>query len=497
MDNHILANRIAARGRWFVWLVVLAVVLAGLLRYVKQPSFWLDEAFVAVSLKQASVQAIFSRLEYGQYFPRLYLLLIAALREAFGYRIWAVRLLPFLCFVTATGLWAKWLLKRSGAVFVAALLSAAFLLGASYWLDQAIQLKPYTFDVGFGLMPFLLGDDFYKKTFAEGRGKWMLLVLALPCAFSYTYPLSLGARLAGWYLYRGRRAGWRIQPSAIALFAVASLLALTSIYLTDHRFNFQDREAYLVYWSDCLLRVQFQKGPGSGLRLIAKFLWGWHGRQPLVTLVMVPLQIIGVYWVIRRWRKAEGDSQQQAWGSRSLGSLGLLLGVIAASLFANYPLCAGRVTLFAQAHTQILALEGALFAWTVLKKQRLRAILFTVLIGILLFHSGREYLRFVKTEPAENLNPVLPFINPEITDKIWVHPCSIAQVRALPEALPGSEIVLDDKPNLPNPGEKVWVLWSHLGAQHCQAALEEIRQKAVRWQVIHEGAGRGLALAEF
>ena len=99
-------------ARLLVWIAVSAVITAGWIRYLHQPSFWLDEAFVAVSLKTSSIQTIFARLEYGQYFPRLYLLAIAALREAFGYRIWSVRLLPFLCFVTATVLWAKMLLQR-------------------------------------------------------------------------------------------------------------------------------------------------------------------------------------------------------------------------------------------------------------------------------------------------------------------------------------------------------------------------------------------------
>jgi hypothetical protein len=78
-----------------------------------------------------------------------------------------------------------------------------------------------------------------------------------------------------------------------------------------------------------------------------------------------------------------------------------------------------------------------------------------------------------------------------------VHPCSEAQVRALPEDLPVESMLPNGAHKLPNHGEKVWVLWSHLGAEHCRAALEEIQQKAVRWQIVHEGFGRGLALAEF
>jgi hypothetical protein len=491
----LIFNSQIAVGRLLVWLSAFALIAAGFIRYLQQPTFWLDDAFVAVSLKNPSFQTIFERLEYGQYFPRIYLSAIAALREIFGYRIWSIRLLPFLSFVIATVLWAKLLLKRAGSVFIVGLLSAAFLLGANYWLDQSIQLKQYTLDVLLALIPFLLSDEVYKETLAEGKRRWILAVLAIPCALSYTYPLSAGARLAGWYLDYGRKQSWRIRPSAILIFVSAMALALSSIYVTDHRFNLQDSAAYYSYWGDCILRARLQEGVGSALRLLSKFLWGWHGRMPLVTALMAPLQIIGVYWIIKRWRSPEVEEENALWGSRSYGSLILLAGVITASLLVNYPICAGRVTLFTQMHTQILALEGALFLWTFLKRDRVKAILFSIIAGVLLFHSGREYVRFTRAESAENLHPVLPLIDRTVADKVWVHPCSIAQVRALPEGLPVTEVFRKEK--IPEGAGKVWILWTHLGADFCKKDLEEINQRALSWQVVHEGFGRGLALAEF
>ncbi|MBI3652187.1 MAG: hypothetical protein HY231_14295 [Acidobacteria bacterium] len=485
----------AQRAKFLMWLVVAALLIAGFLRFLQQPTFWLDEAFIAVSLKNPTLQTIFARLEYGQYFPRLYLLMLAAVREIFGYRIGVLRLLPFLFFVIGTWLWAKLLWKRAEGVFVVGLVSAALLLGATYWLDQAVQLKQYTFDVTLAVLPFLLGDEFYETAFAEGKNQKRLLLLALPCALSYTYPLSLGARFAGWYLQRGRRSGWRLRPSAFFRFAAAMALALVAIYVTDLRFNFQDRTAYLAYWNDCLLQAQLQQGVGKTARLLSKFLWRWHGRMPLVTAVLVPLQIIGVYGVIKRWKATDANAEEKRWGSRSVGSLVLLIGVMAASALLNYPICAGRVLLFTQVHIQLLTLEGALFLWALIKSQKARAIVFALLIGILLFHAGREYLRFVRAEPAENLKPVLPLIEAAVSDTIWVHPCSVAQVRALPDALPAPVVMLDGK--IPASGTTVWILWTHLGDKHCQQALAEIKQKSRRWQVLHEGDGQGLALAEF
>src|SRR5436309_4160422 len=50
--------------------VMVAVCLA---RYLKNPSFWLDEAVIAVTLKNPSSSTIFSGALRGVYFPRLYL----------------------------------------------------------------------------------------------------------------------------------------------------------------------------------------------------------------------------------------------------------------------------------------------------------------------------------------------------------------------------------------------------------------------------------------
>src|SRR5689334_6189580 len=79
-----------------MWVCVGAVIVAGVGRYLRTPSFWLDEAFIAVSLRNPSAHSIFAPLLYGQYFPRVYLLAISGVREITGYQIWALRLLPTL-----------------------------------------------------------------------------------------------------------------------------------------------------------------------------------------------------------------------------------------------------------------------------------------------------------------------------------------------------------------------------------------------------------------
>jgi hypothetical protein len=483
-------------SRLAIWVAAAAIILAGVMRYAGQPSFWLDEAFVAVSLKSPSLQTIFAQLEFGQFFPRIYLTAIAALREVFGYAIWSLRLLPFLSFIFASILWARLLAKRARSHSALNLLAAALLVGASFWLDQSIQLKQYSFDVLLALVPFMVSDDRFTQALANGKRRAILIILALACLLSYTYPIALGARVLGWYLHRGKRAGWRIDTLSAFIFALFVAVAIAGIWATDLRFNFKDLASYRAYWSDCIIGSAFDHSAASGLRLIAKFLWGWHGRQPLVTAGLVPLQVIGVWRIARRLKNRDASETDSSWGSRSAGSLLLLVSVIAASAFLSYPVCAGRVVLFTQIHTQILALEGALFLLTEWARPKAATVLIYIFVAVVAFHSVREYVRFIRSEPAENLRPIRMMIDPGVANIAWVHPCSVAQVRSLPEPLP-VERVLMGADERPPEGGKAWVIWTHLGNEFCRRELDHLRRQAKSWQLIEDGAGRGLALAEF
>src|SRR5215813_3344706 len=152
-------------------VVVLLILVVCFVRYLQSPSFWLDEALVALSLREPSLPAIFTRLERGLYFPRIYLSCIAGVRELFGYHFWSLRLLPFAAFVAATFLWARILVQRVSRFLLPALLSGALLLGSNFWLEQAVQLKQYSFDVLLALVPFSISDKLFKAAFLEGRNK--------------------------------------------------------------------------------------------------------------------------------------------------------------------------------------------------------------------------------------------------------------------------------------------------------------------------------------
>jgi hypothetical protein len=85
----------------------------------------------------------------------------------------------------------------------------------------------------------------------------------------------------------------------------------------------------------------------------------------------------------------------------------------------------------------------------------------------------------------------------DLAGKVWVHTCSVAQARSLPDPFPVQEVLLASDLNGFKRGERVWILWSHLGAEFCVNSLDEARSRAVSWQVVYQGHDAGLALAEF
>jgi hypothetical protein len=119
-----------------------------------------------------------------------------------------------------------------------------------------------------------------------------------------------------------------------------------------------------------------------------------------------------------------------------------------------------------------------------------------IFIVVAVFHFGREYVRFLRSEPAEDLRPALEVVKPETADTLWVHPCSVVQVNALPQRLPVSRVLLGTEVQSP-PSGRCWVLWTHLGNEDCMRELERVRSLAVSWRVVQQGNEEGVAIAEF
>lgn len=488
-----LANSTNKLAQFFIYLAGVLVILVCVIRFIKFPTFWLDEAWVANALQHPSLETIFSRLPNGVIFPRFYLSIIACFCHILGYKIWVLRFFPSLFFILATILWVKFLSKRLNNSFFPSLLASALLISSFYWLEQAIQLKQYSLDVLLALIPFFFDDKFYEDLFSNKQHKIKIIFLSIFCLFSYVYPISLFARILGWYLYTLKS---QFSWPKVSLLFISTSCCIVITYFTDHQFNYLDKQAYLRYWHDCvlLLDLDFYKNTS----LILKFFCGWYvGRLlPLVLAVIIPLQILGLYQILKDW-KTISKRTKTAWGSRSLAGLILMVMVLFASMLMTYPICAGRLLLFLQPHFQILILEGffLIFSWRTETKSR---IFIYLVILIMVPYSAYRYVSFAKEEPWEDLTPILSLINPELSDTLWVEPCSVGQVMSLPNPLPVKNLIAyKTRKNDPPTGKKIWILWTGLGTSDCKNRLNEVKLKSISWQIIYVGSGSGLALAQF
>lgn len=465
--------------------VVIAAVVAT--RFLKDGSFWLDEASVAQSFRDYGWSQVFTRLIDSQSFPRPYFVAIKTLQEIFGYHTIVLRFLPFVFSLVATALFLR--LFRLRFANAPALFLVAILLNLvpTSWFVYSAFLKQYTLDVLLALIPFCLSDDFYDATLRRGERPARLLLLALPVMTSFTYLIPLLGRIGGWALAAvgGRR--FEVKTGSIGILAAGLALALASLWATDLRFTV-GQTAVTAFHYDYIL---FNK-PGMVDNLLHRLAIGWYtGRgefhmaagvaMPLLRIVEA-LLVLGLARTLFRSLRTGRPSPDAdaAWGSRSAGSLVTIAGLLVASPIMQYPISEGRMTLFLLFHLQMMILEGAALVSTLFARierpaglGRRLGLVFSLALALgLAPAAGRNVYTMLTRSPPTNIKPVLPQIAEHADLTLYVTACSFKQVQTLPGGVPSRRVEyltfeFDPLRDLPA-GEEVLLLNVHR-ARHCRA----------------------------
>ncbi|MFQ5766927.1 MAG: hypothetical protein ACE5ID_02965, partial [Acidobacteriota bacterium] len=493
-------------GTAAIFVLAFAVlVVEGLTRWLRDPSFWLDEAYIAMNLK-GSLGDLFSPLLYGQWFPRLYLAAIGLVQGWLGPSTKVLRLLPFSCFLAASGLSCLILFRLFGRWQLLSLLALGLLISTDVWILQAASLKQYTFDVMLGLIPFVLPDRFFRRLLEEPGGQRPLFLLTLPLALSYSYSIPLAGRIMGCILHgradrrRGARQAFSIRR--LALFAAASIFWMGLLYVTDLRFD--SRSTVAGFWSGCVLRDQLAHPQAMLMPLLRLFFaWYLHTLPAAFSVPLGLLLLVGMGRVAWGWtgRRPSFAGHPMAWAAIPSGSLVTLAGLVTASLLAGYPICRGRLTLFVMLHVQILILLGACMAWSSARfRMAARGAMILLVVGLV--PMALRAANTLRLQPAkENLRPLLARLDVSRSSVLFIHDCSLRQWRTLPEKplLQGIPLDGNQQENLERlraARGPVWLLWTHqIGP--CGERLEGLRQAATTWNVVYEGNSAGLALAEY
>jgi len=474
---------------------ILILGAIGLERYLENPSFWVDEAIVAESLRDFGIREIFGPLgPGGNSFPRIYMLVIQGLKEVFGYETWVLRALPFAFYLAATYLWLRLLALRLEKLPLLAALALALLLLPTSWFAYSVMLKQYTFDVFLSVLLFSIPDRYIDRFLREGRSPWLGILFTLPCALSYTYVISLAGRFAGWYAGGLAQRNFRLAANGVAAFALGAAAASGSLWLTDIRFM---ANSVYGWWATCGLGHDW----ATTHLLLDKFVVGWysglqefpiHGGLPEPQLILLRLALVlGVFHVLRSAAGRPLARQPETWGTRSLGALAVALAALAASLIIDYPLCSGRLVLFVLLPLQLLLFEGfaAFHAWLEDDRgfKKLSLGLAVLWIAAIAPYGVMDAYRFTTAHTPDDVRAALGEIESEGPLPVHVMPCIIAGARSLPEGLPAPEVVYSGAtPEVPW-GQEILILEKnpHAMLPYCFSTHKILQRHAESWERIN------------
>lgn len=186
-------------------LPLTIILLGGLLRvaqYLFNRSLWIDEAAVALIIRERSIPQLFDPLDYNQAAPVGFLVLVKLAALAFGYNEYALRLTPLVCGLAALPLFYLTARRfiRPPAVPIALGLFAL----AESLVYYSSELKQYSGDVTAALALYL----------------WAFLPLTRPVT-------PLKALVAG---LTGAIIIWFSHPAAFILAGIGTVLVVRNLY---------------------------------------------------------------------------------------------------------------------------------------------------------------------------------------------------------------------------------------------------------------------------
>lgn len=181
-------------------LLLLTAVGLWLFNYAAGRSLFLDEANLALNIAERDWEGFFRRLDYEQYAPPLFLVLVKTACELVGYSVWGLRLVPLLAGLATLGL--SWFLPKQLGTPALRPLLFGLLLANEYTLRYFTESKQYGFDI------FIATGLFYLALAQPTRltPRWTLIwaLTGLLAVWSSMPSIFLLAGIGGWGLWRDR-----------------------------------------------------------------------------------------------------------------------------------------------------------------------------------------------------------------------------------------------------------------------------------------------------
>jgi hypothetical protein len=331
-----------------IWLFVAAGIGLRLYQYLWNRSLFLDEAALALNLRDRSFLEMLQPLDHAQFGPAGLLLLQKALVTLFGGSEYVLRAPILVAGIAALVLFA--MLARRILPARVAWLAVALLAVAQYPIFWSTDSKSYGIDLLACVILLLLAVRWLEEPTTRSSAKLAVAGAVLPY-FSAASLLVLAG--VGFILLLN---GWRMQHRGIATIFATWLLALPAVTHLRVSMSPEDRAYFVADWWEGFLPLPFEHGAWAAYRQqLFRSLYDPLGfGYPWPAVVALIALIAGTAWVVK--------------SNARIASLLLapIVVTVAASMAGQYPIGQawnyyGRVVLFLAPIAFLLIAGG--FAW--------------------------------------------------------------------------------------------------------------------------------------
>jgi len=383
-------------------IIALALHILRTAPSLNPASLWLDDLWVAVLVKHASVGMV---PELGAHVPLGFIAIQKLFHGLISDPELSMQLFPYLCsllLIPAVTLAVFALSRDLPTAWMAALITAV-----SPLIDTGIRNKPYASDA---LVCFLLFFLFYRCRQQRTFRLYALLAAAALISVLFSYvSIFFGfvlVNLLNAHALRDRR-NQGVGPKSILLSALGFNVCLALLYFVFLRGS--ANQSLADFWMEYFVPIHgvgaffgfcFERGGTFVTGPFPKALW-W------MSIVVIP----GLVWLVSRWRLL------------GLGALGIYGCVWVASALGKYPIGGGRTDTFAYPLTILLSVVGLYAVTDRLKSEpgrRLRWVLVLALAVFVFHRSATTPVRYVPDTSAEYLR--LAAENTRAGDAIIIFP---------------------------------------------------------------------------
>lgn len=328
--------RLAARTRPAERLVLYVCILLGALILGLDGigrSLWLDEAWVANSVREPSLRGMFYYPDWLQTSPPLFLVIARAVTDLLGFSTAALRTVPLLFqFFAAAGMLT---VARRVATAPVALLATALLVFHPLPVEYFRSFKQYGAEVA-ATTALLLAVVMHLQS--PGRREYLWLLAAATLLLPLSYPLAFllpGVVLAVWF----SGPDGNTRAAALAGVSAAMLAVLYTVFI---RHNVDP--TLWTFWSNdpdprygggtAVISIVTAMAVYAGWRMTKGMTWrewtlaicllpcallllaevsGWYPASPRTRLFLRPCFLLALaliaddllVWVADRWRQAQ------------------------------------------------------------------------------------------------------------------------------------------------------------------------------------------------